>query len=118
MSCWSDATDVAPCFVGRFVTGSVIDVDGGIRRPNSPISMFNRKQANVARLKVQGLIWPCIANGRNMRTPPSRVAAPHRNPQLAMFRRRITNDQRPLIDDVKGFDLQLAVKSRLVAEGL
>ena len=31
--------------------------------------MVNRKQANVAGLKVQGLIWPCIANGRNMRTP-------------------------------------------------
>ena len=62
--------------------------------------MVNRKQADFARLKVQGWIWPCIANGRNLRTPASGVAAAHdRNPPLAMFRRRIINDQRPLRAD-------------------
>ena len=28
--------------------------------------MVNRVQANVAPLKVQGSIWPCVANGRNL----------------------------------------------------
>ena len=31
--------------------------------------MVSRVQANVAPLKVQGSIWPCVANGPNLRTP-------------------------------------------------
>ena len=30
MSCWSDAAEVAHCVIDRLITGSVIDVDGGV----------------------------------------------------------------------------------------
>ena len=55
--------------------------------------MVDRKQDNVARLKVQGLIWPCIANGRKY--------AYSRHPEWPLRNAR-SGGPLPLPDDAEG----------------